>query len=128
MIPADLKFTKSHEWARLDESAGVVTIGISDFAVQQLGDIVFLEFPAVGDSVTRDQPFGVVESVKAAVDLNCPVSGEVVAVNDQMLENYDALGSDPYGRAWMVKIKITDHAQLDNLMSASDYESFTQNQ
>ena len=128
MIPENLKFTKSHEWASLDEDAGVVTIGISEFAVQQLGDIVFLELPAVGDNVTQSQPFGVVESVKAAVDLDSPVGGDVVEVNEDLLDNFESLTSDPYNQAWMIRIKVDDKAQLDSLMSASDYETFIQNQ
>ena len=128
MIPENFKFTKSHEWASLDEAAGVVTIGISEFAVQQLGDIVFLELPAVGDNVTQGQPFGVVESVKAAVDLDSPISGDIVEVNEDLLDNFESLTSDPYNQAWMIRVKIDDKSQLDSLMSAPDYETFIQNQ
>lgn len=122
MVPQDLKFAKTHEWAKTE--GDVVTIGISDFAVNQLGDIVFLELPGVGDSVTQGEAFGVIESVKAAVDLYAPVSGQVVEVNQPVTENFDVLGEDPFAKAWMIKVKIADSAQLENLMDASGYQGF----
>lgn len=124
MIPQDLKFAKSHEWARLDRHANTVTVGISAFAVEQLGDIVFVELPEPGTSVAAESPFGVIESVKAAVDLYAPVSGEVIAANQAVAEQLDLLASDPYGQAWMIKIKPQDSTQLDKIMSPSDYEAF----
>lgn len=124
MIPQDLKFAKSHEWARLDRQANIVTVGISAFAVEQLGDIVFVELPETGTSVTAESPFGVIESVKAAVDLYAPVSGEVIETDQAVAEKLDLLTSDPYGQAWMIKIKPQDTSQLENLMSPADYEAF----
>ena len=122
MVPAELRYTKSHEWAKMD--GGTVTVGITAFAAEQLGDVVFLELPAVGESVEAETPFGVIESVKAAVDLNCPVSGEVVEVNEELTDNLELLGKDSYGAAWMVKVKTDNDADYKNLMSAEEYEKF----
>ncbi|MCK4625826.1 MAG: glycine cleavage system protein GcvH [Phycisphaerae bacterium] len=122
MVPAELRYTKSHEWAKMD--GDTVTLGITAFAAEQLGDIVFLELPAVGESVKAETPFGVVESVKAAVDLNCPVSGEVVESNDDLTENLELLGKDSYGAAWMIKIKTDSESDFKSLMSAEEYEKF----
>ena len=124
MIPQDLKFAKSHEWARLDSDSNIVTVGISAFAVEQLGDIVFVELPEPGTSVTAESPFGVIESVKAAVDLYAPVSGEVIETNQAVAEQLDLLASDPYGQAWMIKIKPQNLSQLEGLMSTADYQAF----
>jgi glycine cleavage system H protein len=126
MVPKDLKFTKSHEWARLDAAAGVVTIGITEFAVQQLGDIVFIELPAVGKAVQKEASFGVIESVKAAVELYSPVSGTVTEANKSITENFDVLGQDPYGAGWMIKIKAADAKELASLLTAAEYEAFLQ--
>ncbi len=122
MVPAELRYTKSHEWVKMDD--GTATVGITAFAAEQLGDVVFLELPAVGESVKAETPFGVVESVKAAVDLNCPVSGEIIESNDDLTENLELLGKDPYGSAWMIKIKTAGDANLKNLMPAEEYEKF----
>lgn len=122
MVPAELRYTKSHEWAKMD--GGTATVGITAFAAEQLGDVVFLELPAVGESIQAETPFGVVESVKAAVDLNCPVSGEVVESNDDLTGNLELLGKDPYGSAWMIKIKTDSDADFNKLMSADEYEKF----
>ena len=124
MIPQDLKFAKSHEWARLDRQANIVTVGISAFAVEQLGDIVFIELPELGKAVAAESPFGVIESVKAAVDLYAPVSGEIIETNQAVSDQLDLLASDPYGQAWMIKLKPQDVSQLENLMSPSDYQAF----
>ena len=124
MIPQDLKFTKSHEWARFDKAANTVTVGISAFAVEQLGDIVFVELPEVGKALTAESPFGVIESVKAAIDLYSPIAGQVIETNQAVAEQLDSLANDPYGQAWMIKIKPQDPAQLDALMSPADYETF----
>ena len=128
MIPKDLKFTKSHEWARFDQEANIVTVGISAFAVEQLGDIVFVELPDVGKTLTAESPFGVIESVKAAVDLYSPIAGQVIETNQAVPEQLDLLAGDPYGQAWMIKITPQDSAQLDNLMSPADYETFIESQ
>ena len=124
MVPQDVRFTKTHEWARLEKDMNIVTVGISDFAVEQLGDVVFIELPEVGKTVTQESPFGVIESVKAAVDLYSPISGQVVQVNQKVSEQLDLLSKDPYGQAWMIKIKAQNPKQLDNLMSPIDYEVF----
>ena len=125
MIPQDLKFAKTHEWTRLDGE--VVTIGISEYAVKQLGDIVYIELPSVGSAVKREGPFGVIESVKAAVEVYSPIDGEVVQANDEITDNIELLSQDPYTQGWMVKIKASDPQPLDNLMTASDYEEYIDN-
>jgi glycine cleavage system H protein len=122
MIPEDLKYSKTHEWARLDATANVVTVGITEFAVGQLGDIVYLELPKVGAQLTRETPFGVIESVKAAVDLFAPASGEVSAINESLPDNLDTLSHDPYGRGWMVKIKVAPADALSGLLGAAEYQ------
>ena len=124
MRPQDVKFAKTHEWARLEASSNIITVGISDFAVERLGDIVFIELPEVGTSLTRESPFGVIESVKAAVDLITPVSGQVTQVNQDLSEQFDVLSNDPYGQAWMIKIEASDPNQFNALMSPSDYQAF----
>ena len=124
MIPQDLKFTGTHEWARAEENTNIVTVGISAFAVEQLGDIVFIELPGPGTAVTQESPFGVIESVKAAVDLYPPISGQVVQANQALSDQLDLFAKDPYGQAWMIKIKTEDLTQLDNLMDPADYEAF----
>jgi glycine cleavage system H protein len=117
-IPAELRYTKEHEWAKLDGE--IITVGITDFAQSSLGDIVFVELPEVGDSIDKDGTFGVVESIKSASDLYSPISGEVVEVNDGLVDTPDALNSDPYG-SWMVKVKISNPSELEELLSAEDY-------
>ncbi len=122
MIPENLKYTKTHEWAKVD--GGVITVGITDFAAEQLGDIVFVELPAVEATVSQDAAFGVVESVKAAVDLNSPVSGEVTETNMDVSDQLTLISEDPYGKGWMMKVKASDPGELDNLMSAAQYDAF----
>lgn len=121
MTPENLKYTKSHEWARLD-GGNLVTMGITDYAVQQLGDIVFLDLPKVGAKATGGQPIGVIESVKAAVDLYSPVSGEVVEVNSPLASDFETLAKDPYGKGWMMKVKVADAGALQGLLPAADYQ------
>ena len=123
MIPRNLKFTKTHEWAGMDDN-GVVTVGISEYAVNQLGDVVFIELPSVGDQVKQQSAFGAIESVKAAVELNSPVSGKVVEINEDITENFDPLSQDTYGQAWLIKVEASDQSQLDALMSAGDYQNY----
>ena len=125
MIPQDLKFAKTHEWVRLDGEA--VTMGISEYAVKQLGDIVYIELPSVGATVKREGSFGVIESVKAAVEIFSPIDGEVVQANDEITDNIELLSQDPYGQGWMVKIKAADPQQLNDLMTASDYKEYIDN-
>ena len=125
MIPQGLKFTRTHEWILRDGE--VMTIGISEYAVKQLGDIVHIELPSAGMAVKREGPFGVIESVKAAVEVYSPVDGEVVQANDEITSNLELLSQDPFGQGWMVKVKASDPQQLNNLMTASDYEGFIDN-
>jgi len=120
-IPKDLKYTKDHEWAKLD--GDVVTVGITDYAQGELGDVVFVELPEVGTEIDVDESFGTIEAVKAVADLFSPVTGEVVETNSDILEDApETINSDPYGDGWMVKIKLSDVSQYDGLMSADDYE------
>jgi glycine cleavage system H protein len=121
MVPEDLRYAKTHEWARLDAGAAVVTMGITDFAVEQLGDIVFLELPKVGARVTRDTPLGAIESVKAAVDMFAPVTGEVVEANAPLADHFETLTRDPYGQGWMVKIRVAAADALSGLLSPEEY-------
>ena len=120
-IPKDLKYTKDHEWAKLD--GDVVTVGITDYAQGELGDVVYVELPEVGSEIEVEESFGTIEAVKAVADLFSPVSGEIVEVNaDRLEETPETINSDPYGDGWMVKIKLSDPSQYDSLMSAEDYE------
>ena len=121
MVPKDLKYSKEHEWVRTEGDVAVV--GITDFAQSELGDVVFLELPKKGDSVTQYQTFGVVESVKAASDLYAPVTGEVVAVNDKLLNEPETVNKSPYEEAWMLRVKMSDPKEVDGLLSAADYEA-----
>ena len=119
-IPPGLKYSKEHEWVASEES--VVTIGITDFAQDQLGEIVYVELPAVGDKISKDDPFGVVESVKAVSDIYAPVSGTVVEINEDLPESPEVVNEDPYGDGWLIKVKITDASELDDLMDNEEYE------
>lgn len=118
-IPQDYKFTKTHEWVKVD--GDIVTIGISDFAQSELGDITYLELPAVGQSLSKAEPLGVVESVKAATDVYSPVSGEVVEENEEVVAAPELVNSAPYGNAWLVKVRLSDPSQLDELMDSAEY-------
>jgi glycine cleavage system H protein len=117
--PSDLKYLDSHEYARLDGE--IVTIGISAFAVDQLGDIVFLELPEVGDALEKGESFGSVESVKAVENLNAPVSGVVVERNDPILDAPEQLADDPYGAGWLLKVRADDLNDLEDALSADEY-------
>ena len=121
-LPEDLKYTREHEWVAVDGS--VATIGITDHAQEQLGDVVFVELPTVGDRVEKADAFGVVESTKAVSDVYAPISGEVAEVNDDLPENPELINEDPYGDGWMVKVTIGDKADLDDLMTADEYRKF----
>jgi glycine cleavage system H protein len=118
-VPAELKYTEEHEWLRT-EADGTLTVGITDHAQSTLGDIVFLELPEVGKTVAAGDAVGVVESVKAASDIYAPVSGEIVAVNDSIVETPDAVNSDAYAN-WLFKIKLADGASTDKLLDAAGY-------
>jgi glycine cleavage system H protein len=122
--PQDLHFTKTHEWVRLD--GDVATVGITDHAQSELGDITYLELPEIGDEVSRSQPFGIVESVKAASDIYAPVDGEVVERNEQAVEAPDLVNSSPYDRAWLIKIRLADPSQVETLMTPGDYDAFAE--
>lgn len=122
MSPADRRYTREHEWARLD--GDVVTIGITDFAQHQLGDVVFVELPKVGARLTAMRPFGVVESVKAASDLFSPISGEVTAVNSALESAPEAVNHDPFGAGWIIKASASDLQELNSLLSSEQYDQF----
>lgn len=117
--PEDLKYTDSHEYIRLD--GDTATIGITAFAVDQLGDIVFLELPEVGDALEKGETFGTVESVKAVEDLKAPLSGKVIERNDPLLDTPEQLADDPYGTAWLLKVEVSDGAELDDALSMEEY-------
>ena len=129
MNPQDARYAKTHEWARPQQGSDIVTVGITEFAVHELGDIVFVELPQVGAKVTAGAPFGVIESAKAAVDLNSPVSGQVTEVNAAVTQDFDLL-KDAYGQGWMIKVKAGAGApaELAKLMAAQQYEIFLQGQ
>ena len=120
-IPAELRFAESHEWARL-EADGTVTVGISDHAQEALGDVVFVELTEVGKVFAAGDQAGVVESVKAASDIYAPISGEVIAINEELGDSPELLNSDPYG-AWIFKLKPSDKAELDKLLDAAGYKA-----
>ena len=122
MNPRDYKYTKDHEWAKMAGSSA--TVGITDYAQEQLGDIVYVELPPVGETLEQSKPFGVIESVKAASDLYAPLSGEVVEVNEELAEHPELVNQDPYGKGWMIKVKASDPSELEGLMTAEEYEEF----
>jgi glycine cleavage system H protein len=121
-IPESLLYTKEDEWVKVEGDEG--TIGITDFAQDALSDIVYIELPDVGDAIGAGETFGVVESVKAASDLYSPLSGDVTAVNEELLDLPETLNSDPYNEGWLVKIKLSDSAELDGLMDAAAYTAY----
>lgn len=121
-IPADLKYVASHEWLRL-EADGTITVGITDHAQDLLGDVVFVELPEVGTEVAADQEIAVVESVKAASDVYAPIAGEIVEINEELVDSPELANEDPYGKAWFFKVKPANPADYDSLMSAEEYES-----
>jgi len=117
--PADLKYSAEHEWIRVDGTSG--TVGITSFAAEQVGDIVFVELPAVGTTITQGAAFGVIESVKAVSELFAPVSGKVVEVNDALGDAPEGVSDAPYGSGWLVKVELSNPGELDNLMDVSGY-------
>lgn len=121
-FPKDLKYTKEHEWVKVE--GNVATVGITDYAQDSLGDVVYVELPQEGGSVTKSEPFGVVESVKAVSDLYAPLSGNVAEVNDAIVDSPEAINEDPYGDAWMIKIEIGSQDELSDLLSADEYQKF----
>ena len=125
-FPEDLKYTREHEWAR--RKGANVVIGITEFAQDQLGDVVFVELPAVGDPVKKGESFGVVESTKAVSELFAPLSGKVVEVNDPLSDAPETINEDPYEEGWMITIQPADPAELDQLMDAKAYKAFVEEQ
>lgn len=123
--PSNYKFTKSDEWASVE--GNVAKVGISDFAQSQLSDIVYLEFLVdPGDEISKGDAVVSLESVKAAADVTSPVSGKVVEINEALADDFEAVNADPYGRAWMVKIEMSDSSELDSLMSLDDYSAYNE--
>ncbi len=126
-VPSDLKYTRDHEWLRLEDDS-VVTIGITDHAQAQLGDLVFVEVPETGTSLGAGDAAAVVESVKAASDVYAPVAGEVVGANEQLDESPELVNNDPFGEGWIYQLRVENPAALDDLMSAADYEAFAESE
>jgi glycine cleavage system H protein len=126
VYPADLKYDKEHEWVRVEGDAAYV--GISDFAQDQLGEVVYVDLPSVGDELVAGETFGEIESVKSVSELYAPVSGTVLEVNSALDTASETINADPYGAGWMIKVAMVDPSQLDGLMSAEDYESFVANE
>jgi glycine cleavage system H protein len=125
-FPEDLRYTAEHEWARLED--GVVTVGITSYATDQLGDVVFVELPEVGRKLEAMKPFGVVEAVKTVSDLFAPVAGEVVAVNDALSDNPALVNQEPFGGGWMIRIRPADAGAFAKLMSSDDYSRHVEEQ
>jgi glycine cleavage system H protein len=123
MVPSELRYTKDHEWVRVDGDEA--TVGITDYAAQQLGDIVFVELPDSGRTLDQSATFGVVESVKAVSDLFAPVSGEVVAANEALAGSPELVNSDPFGEGWMIKMKLGSTDEVDGLLDAAAYDALT---
>ncbi len=124
MFPEDLKYYKEHEWVRTESD--VATIGISDYAQSALGDIVYLELPEIGETLSAGDTFGEVESVKSVSQLFTPVGGEIVEVNTELANAPETINSNPYDEGWMIKVKMSDTAELEELMSGSEYQAFVE--
>jgi len=122
MEPVELKYAKEHEWVRVEGDTAV--IGVSEFAQEQLGEVVYVDMPSQGDSVSAGETFGEIESVKSVSELYSPVSGEIVAVNEALSDTPEVVNSSPLGEGWMIKVRMSDPAELDELMSAEEYEAF----
>jgi glycine cleavage system H protein len=123
-FPAGLRYTKEHEWVRVEGNQAYV--GITDYAQQELGDVVYVELPEPGGAVRHMEPFGVVESVKAVSDLFSPVTGSVTQINEELFDRPELVNSDPYGQGWMIVVEIGEHAQLESLLTAEQYEAYLQ--
>ncbi len=124
--PTNRKYTKTHEWAMVE--GDVATIGVTDYAQKELGDITYLELPDAGDSIAAGETFGVVESVKAASDIYSPLDGEVIERNDGLIETPEVINQSPYENAWLVKVKLADPSQLDALLDPADYDTYADSQ
>lgn len=120
-IPADLKYTKDHEWVKIE--GDVATVGITDFAQGELGDIVYVEVETVDETLDAEEVFGTVEAVKTVSDLFLPVSGEIIEFNESLEDEPEVVNTDPYGDGWMIKVKLSDASEVDALMSAEDYKA-----
>lgn len=125
-FPEGLKYSKEHEWVLVEDDVAI--IGITEFAQGELGDIVFVELPEVGEKISKDDPFGSLESVKAVSDIFAPISGAVVEINDDLKDNPETINEDPYGDGWMIKVQMTDMDELKDLMSSEDYAEFIEQQ
>ncbi|HEY7535128.1 MAG TPA: glycine cleavage system protein GcvH [Thermodesulfobacteriota bacterium] len=125
-IPEVLKYTKEHEWIRVEDDLAI--IGITDYAQDALGEVVYIELPSEGDEITKGEPFGAVESTKSVSDLYAPISGEVVEVNETLLDSPEAINEDPYGEGWMVRVKLYDLGELEDLMDSDEYSDFIEKQ
>lgn len=121
-IPQNLKFTKDHEWISVD--GDVATIGITDFAQSELGDIVYVEIETEGETMDQEEVFGSIEAVKTVSDLFMPISGEIIEFNEELESEPESVNSDPYGKGWMIKVKMSDASQIDALMNADSYKEF----
>jgi glycine cleavage system H protein len=126
MRPQDVKYTKTHEWVKVE--GDVATIGISDFAASHLSDLVYLDLPEAGDSTVAGKCFAEIESVKAVADIYAPVTGEVIAINAEAVDDLDRISKDPFGAGWMVKVKLAKPEELKDLLSAEQYEKIVQEQ
>ena len=122
MYPENFRYTKEHEWVLVDGDTG--TVGITDHAQEELGDIVYVDLPQVGAHIEKGKSLGSVESVKAVSDVYCPVSGDVTEVNPVLAQNPETLNTDPHGAAWLIKLKLSAPAEAESLMSAADYEAY----
>ena len=120
-IPANLKYTKDHEWISIDGE--IATVGITDFAQKELGDIVYVEVETLGQTLEKDEVFGTVEAVKTVSDLFLPLSGEIIEFNDALESNPETVNADPYGKGWMVKVKFSDASEIEELLSSEDYKA-----
>ncbi|MFQ5850288.1 MAG: glycine cleavage system protein GcvH [Candidatus Binatia bacterium] len=125
-FPDGLKYSKEHEWVLVEDD--VATVGITQYAQNELGDIVYVEFPEVGEKISKDDPFGSVESVKAVSDIYAPISGTVIEVNDALPDSPEIINEDPYGDGWMIKVQMTDMDELRDLMSPEEYAEYVEQQ
>lgn len=123
-VPKDLMYTIDHEWVRFDDN--IVTVGVTDFAQSELGDIIFVELPEIGKGVEKDEPFGNVEAVKTVSDLLSPITGRIIEINEEIEDSPESVNEDCYGKGWLVKIEIDDISEKDKLLSAVDYEEIIQ--
>jgi glycine cleavage system H protein len=123
-FPKKLRYTREHEWVLIEGNQA--TVGVTDFAQHELGEVVFVELPKIGDTVTKDEPFGVVESVKAASDVYAPVSGEVAETNDDLVSSPELINDDPYGDAWLIRVEMSDPVEIEHLMTAEDYKEYVE--